>query len=59
MQVHMLETHVQQESRGVNEGGREGEKEEEGGVCDWGGLQGGGERCITFCQVGKRVRAFL
>lgn len=49
MQVHMLETHVQQESRGVNEGGREGEKEEEGGVCDWGGLQGGSERCITFC----------
>lgn len=35
------------------------EKEEEGGVCDWGGLQGGSERCITFCQVGKRVRAFL
>lgn len=28
MQVHMLETHVQQESRGVNEGGREGEKGE-------------------------------
>lgn len=40
MQVHMLETHVQQESRGVNEGRREGEKEEEGGVCDLGRASG-------------------